>query len=100
MGAMGGILGSAILGAGMASMSAKPSLSYGTDVSSEMEAEKPEAPIATDPDSDEKNALMEEEREKERKKAAWRKEQGKEVFTSGLGASGLAETNHKTLLGG
>jgi hypothetical protein len=45
------------------------------------------------------NPLMESERRKERQEAARRRQQGRELFTSGLGASGLAETAKKTLLG-
>ncbi len=45
------------------------------------------------------NAGMEAERERERRRAAVRRHQGRETFTSGLGASGLAYTSTKTLSG-
>jgi len=46
------------------------------------------------------NPQMEAERERERQTAALRKQQAPEIFTSGLGASGLADTAKKSLLGG
>lgn len=101
MGAIGSVLGGTLFGVGMSAMnSSKPSYTYGTDAHANMATEVPEVPTATDSDYKETNTLMEAGREKEKQKAAWRREQAKEVFTSGLGASGLAETNHKSLLGG
>jgi hypothetical protein len=43
---------------------------------------------------------MEEAREREKREAALRRRQAQEIFTSGLGAAGLAGTSKKTLLGG
>lgn len=108
MGAIGSVLGSALMGVGMSAMgSGKASVSLGTDVNSAMKQSLPsvpEAPTATevnpsDP-SAQSNEQMEAEREKERQKAAWRREQARDVHTSGLGAGGLAETSRKSLLGG
>lgn len=106
MGAIGSVLGGALMGVGMSAGAAKPSFSYGADVNAGMEPTKPavpEAPATEVNPRDEtaqQNALMEAEREKERQKAAYRREQSKEVFTAGLGATGMAETARKTLLGG
>lgn len=106
MGVVGSVLGGSLLGVGMsASGSGKSSFNYGTDVQTSMQSGKPAAPETPtesnlNDSSAQANMLMEEERDKERQKAAWRREQAREVFTSGLGATGLAETNRKSLLGG
>lgn len=102
-----GVLGGALLGLGAAMMgSKKPPSSPLPDVHASMTAQKPvvpEAPAAPagakDPSVTD-NALMEAERERERQEAARRRLQAQEIFTSGLGASGLAGTSKKTLLGG
>lgn len=105
MGVMGSTLGGALLGIGMAGMSKKPSYSMASDVHSSMTPSKPETPeaptpVETGPGDSTQNAGMEAEREKEKQQAAWRQQQAQEVFTSGLGATGLAETSKKSLLGG
>lgn len=100
MGAVVSVLGSAALGVGMSAMSNKQSYSYAADVSSEMTASQPETPTAEATGNATDNALMEAERAKEKQRAAWRREQAKEIHTSGLGVEGLAQTNRKTLLGG
>ena len=46
------------------------------------------------------NPLMEAEREKEKQAALLRERRNAEVLTSGLGASGVATTQKKDLLGG
>ena len=102
MGAAAPILGGALLGIGVSAMSKKPALGMPTQVHSTMAVQQPqtpEAPVSTD-GTDNGNQLMEAERERERQQAAWRKRQAQEVFTSGLGAAGLADTAKKTLLGG
>ncbi len=108
---MGAVVGGALLGLGLASGMNKGggTLQLATDVHSGMAPSKPvtpEAPVsampvtAGDGTALTANALMEAEREKERQKAVLRMQQAQEVFTSGLGASGLAETAKKSLLGG
>ena len=108
MGVAGAVIGGALLGMGAASMSQKKAnYSYASDVHSTMTPSKPTTPeppssIETNPDetSAGSNALMEAEREKERQQAALRKQNAREVFTSGLGAAGMADTAKKSLLGG
>lgn len=106
MGATGAILGGTLLGLGMAGMSKSSSYSTASEVHSTMVPsmpETPEAPVSVTetPEADgQQNALMEAAREKERQAALLRQQQAQEVFTSGLGASGLADTSKKTLLGG
>ena len=106
MGAMGTILGGAVLGLGAAAMSKKPAFSMPGEVHSSMAPTIPETPAApaAQPSSPEasatENVLMEAERERERQKALWRQQQAQEVFTSGLGAAGMADTAKKSLLGG
>lgn len=46
------------------------------------------------------NPLMEAEREKEKQAALLRERRNAEILTSGLGASGIASTQKKSLLGG
>lgn len=46
------------------------------------------------------NDLMEAEREKEKQAAALRQQQNSNILTSGLGASGVANTSKQGLLGG
>lgn len=46
------------------------------------------------------NAQMEAEREKERQAALLRQQKNNTILTSGLGATGMAATQKKTLLGG
>ncbi len=101
--------GGGLLGMSMAKSAAKKQMSSltsqsGGGVTEVTRPETPEAPISSDTDSSATgstdNALMEEEREKERQAALLRQQQAREVFTSGLGASGLASTGKKTLLGG
>lgn len=104
MGMLGGVLGGSLLGIGASSMS-KPKLpdySYPTDVQTSMEASKPDVPEspASPENEGQGNALMEAEREKERQQAALRQQQAREVYTSGLGAAGMADTAKKSLLGG
>ena len=105
MGGLGTIVGGAILGLGAASMSKTPSYGMSSQVHSSMTPSMPAAPeapstAADTPEDPSNNAQMEEEREKERQQAALRQPQAQEVFTSGLGAAGLADTAKKTLLGG
>ena len=106
MGATGAVLGGTLLGLGVAGMSKKQSYSMASEVHSTMVPSLPETPeapasVAEKPEADgQENALMEEAREKERQAALLRQQQAQEVFTSGLGASGMAETSRKTLLGG
>ena len=103
MGVLGGVLGGSLLGIGMSSMNKTklPSYSYPTDALSSAEAAKPVAPeTPSSVESENSNALMEAEREKERQQAALRQQQAREVHTSGLGAAGMADTSKKSLLGG
>lgn len=103
MGMAGAILGGAILGMGASSMKQTRSYSYASDVHSSMAGTRPavpEAPETAAADGGQSNALMEAEREKERRQAAMRQRQAQEVFTGGLGAAGMADTAKKTLLGG
>lgn len=96
------------LGVGAASlMSKKPSYSYAFDAHSNMAVEKPATPESPEPVETKDggagttgNAGMEAEREKERQQALLRRNQAQDIFTSGLGAGGLAQTAKKTLLGG
>ncbi len=109
---MGMVVGGALLGLGLASSMGKNTgtLQLATEVHSSMAPSKPttpEAPVSAMPvpagDTSAAmtaNALMEAERERERQKALLRSQQAPEVFTSGLGASGLAATAKKSLLGG
>ena len=106
MGAVGAIIGGTVLGLGAAAMSKKPSFSMPTTVQSAMAPSMPETPqtptqsaVQSETGTTE-NALMEAERERARQQALLRQQQAQEVFTSGLGASGMAETSKKTLLGG
>lgn len=102
-----GVLGGLMLGLG-AAMTAqkKPAASAAADAHASMAAQKPavpEAPAAPEKPSEDgttDNALMEQAREREQQAAARRRLQAQEIFTSGLGAAGLAGTTKKTLLGG
>lgn len=105
MGAVGAVLGGSLLGLGLSGLGKSPSYSLASDVHSTMVPSKPEAPEAPaqatpGAETAKDNALMEAERNKERQQAALRKQQAQEVFTSGLGASGMAATSMKSLLGG
>lgn len=104
MGTMGTLVGGALLGIGAGAMTKTPSYKTATEVHSSMTAsvpDVPETPTAVDGASGgTNNALMEEAREKELLQAALRRQQAQEVFTSGLGASGMASTDKKSLLGG
>lgn len=108
MGTAGYLIGGAVLGIGAASMNKMPSYGMPTEVASNMAPSMPEAPMAPNPaaaatGSDSgatENALMEAERARARQQALLRRQQSREVFTSGLGAAGLAETAKKSLLGG
>ncbi|MCD7897696.1 MAG: hypothetical protein LUG50_13650 [Planctomycetaceae bacterium] len=101
-----GTLGSLTMGLllGSAANKKAPTLNLPTQVHTEMATEKPvvpEAPVDTakaDSGVTTDNELMEMERERQRQ--ALREKAAQEVFTSGLGAAGLAETSKKTLLGG
>ncbi|MCC8189446.1 MAG: hypothetical protein LIP77_02250 [Planctomycetes bacterium] len=105
MGTAGVLLGGTLLGVGTAAMS-KKSFSLPSEVISTMAPSLPETPAApaavesASGASTTENALMEAERERERQLALWRRQQSQEVFTSGLGASGTADTAKKSLLGG
>ena len=104
MGAAAGLLlGGGLLSIGASSMASKKQ-SYAASFGSTAVAAAPEAPTAPNPTATDgsatENALMEAEREKERQAALLRRQQAPEVFTSGLGAGGLAQTARKTLLGG
>ena len=106
MGTAGLVLGATALGVGAAALGKKKNMSYASEVHSTMTPNKPETPEApstpteTTTGASTDNSLMEAERERERQRAALRQQQAQEIFTSGLGASGLAETSKKTLLGG
>ncbi len=60
----------------------------------------PEVPEKPDDPSTTGNAAMEAAREREKQQAALRRLRAREIFTSGLGAAGLADTRHASLLGG
>ncbi len=102
-----GVLGGALLGLGAAMMQRKqPEIPSAAGVHDAMAAARPDVPEApaapadaADPSATD-NPLMEAERERERREAALRRLRAQEVFTSGLGAAGLAGTAKKTLLGG
>lgn len=101
---MGGIagmlLGGALMGAGAAGMS-KPKINLDTSTLQSALPTVPEAPKPPEPDANgSKNSGMEAEREKERQAALLRQRNAPEIFTSGLGAAGLAATAKKVLLGG
>ena len=107
MGAMGAVIGGSLLGLGAASlMSKKSGHSTAAETHSNMAAVRPsvpEPPVPAETGDDAsttQNALMEEAREKEKQAALLRQQQAREIFTSGLGAGGLAQTAKKTLLGG
>ncbi len=104
MGVIGGVmmgLGAAMMGRGNASAASSAASAHAS-----MAAAKPEVPAA--PDAPENpgasgvtdNAAMEAARERELQAAALRRAQAREIFTSGLGAGGMAGTSKKTLLGG
>lgn len=98
-GAAGTLVGLSIGGAKSSSSSVMP-----TNAQNNMAQTLPKAPaLPTTAGADAsatQNAQMEAERERERQAALLRKQQAPEVFTSGLGAAGLAETSKKSLLGG
>ncbi len=102
-----GVLGGVMLGLG-ASMVGQKQQQNNTDAAvnahAEMAAAKPAVPETPIPPegnpSATDNAAMEDARERERLAAARRRLQAQEIFTSGLGADGLAGTTKKTLLGG
>ncbi len=107
MGVAAAVLGSGLLGLGAAAlMSKKTATVKASQVHTDMAASRPEAPAAPEPapasadPSVTQNERMEAERERERQAALFRKEQAREVFTSGLGAAGTASTGKKSLLGG
>ncbi len=107
MGMAGAVLGGSLLGLGLSGLGKQPSFNLASDVHSTMTPNKPEVPEAPTTDAAggddgtaRDNALMEAERNRERQQAALRKRQAQEVFTSGLGAAGVADTSKKTLLGG
>ena len=107
MGAAAAVIGGGLLGLGASAMMSKqPSYSMPSTVASAMTPGRPavpETPTLADASSTgtaTNNALMEAERERERQAALARRQQAQEVFTSGLGASGVAQTAKKTLLGG
>ncbi len=103
MGAMGMVGVSSILNLGMGGMvkNSSSSSSYGN---SGMVTPRPSTPVVPETvaadDGRTANPQMETERDKERQAALLRSRQGQEIFTSGLGAAGLAGTSKKTLLGG
>ncbi len=108
---MGAVVGGALLGLGLMGSMGKNqgTIQLATDVHSSMVPSKPatpEAPVSAmavtnrDDGTTAANALMEAEREKERQRAVLRAQTAPEVFTSGLGATGLAATAKKNLLGG
>ncbi|MDR1745489.1 MAG: hypothetical protein LBS30_07035 [Planctomycetota bacterium] len=109
MGAVGAVLGGSLLGLGLSGLGSKeaPSYSFASDVHSTMTPSKPATPempplaAETSPvDAAKDNALMEAERDRERQQATLRRRLAREVFTSGLGAGGVANTSRKSLLGG
>ena len=101
-----GIVGGLMMGLGASMLGSKKASTSMTEAHTAMAVEKPAVPDApTGVDAAEgtsatNNALMEEAREKEKQQAALRRLQAQEIFTSGLGATGLADTAKKSLLGG
>ncbi len=103
-----GVLGSVMLGLGASMMGRKQqsAAAEAAGAHAAMAAAKPavpEAPAAPEGTGDPSvtdNAAMEAARERERLDAARRRLAAQEIFTSGLGAGGLAGTSKKTLLGG
>ncbi len=101
-----GIVGGVMLGLGATMMGSQPSASAAaarTEAHNAMAAAKPavpEVPEKPDDPSATGNAAMEAAREREKQQAALRRLRAQEIFTSGLGAAGLADTSRKSLLGG
>lgn len=106
MGTAGAIIGGTLLGLGAAGMSKQPSYGGAMQVHSTMTPSLPQTPeppaasVNASDTMDRQNSLMEAERERERQQAALRKQRAQEIYTTGLGAAGTAETAKKTLLGG
>ncbi len=101
-----GILGGVMLGLGASMMGQKQQSAAAAAAHAAMAAAKPAvpetpaAPEGTGDPSVTDNAAMEAARERERLDAARRRLAAQEIFTSGLGAGGLAGTVKKALLGG
>ncbi len=106
MGAMGVLTAQSLLGIGATvamSKKAAAGASGGNRAAVAARPAVPAAPTAVVGDVDgsrTQNPQMENERDKERQAALLRAQQAPEIFTSGLGAAGLAETGKKSLLGG
>lgn len=109
MGVAGAVIGGALAGlAGAALLGRKNN--NGADVGSmqQIDYQPTQAAAAAEVPIDVKatesgttnNPLMEAEREKEKQAALLRERRNAEVLTSGLGASGVAATQKKDLLGG
>lgn len=93
MGAIGTILAGGLLGAGSAARQAASS------PASPVSTALPEPPPPAYGQAD-AEAAMAAAREKEAAAARLRRQQSQTIFTSGLGAAGLAATDKKQLLGG
>ena len=109
MGTMATVVGAAIAGMAGAALLGKKNGGGAEAASMEQIQYQPtqaavQAEIPIDVKATEKgttnNLLMEAEREKEKQAALLRERRNAEILTSGLGASGMATTQKKSLLGG